>query len=209
MLEDFLDMKLPFRGVKNFLTLVVLYTAFSFCANTVLSEDNKFSVLEEFKVGEMKKLILHESPKAVSEEVFYRSNNDPIFLQSFSGSLTLVNFWATWCAPCLDEMPSLSNLQKLKGDKNFKVVTIATMRNSSKSIENFFDKMSIVNLTKYQDPKGKLARSLKIAGLPLTILLNKDNKEVARFIGDADWSSPQALKLIEKAIEVDFKSLNN
>tara|TARA_B100001121_G_scaffold2580_1_gene2385 strand:+ start:1389 stop:1997 length:609 start_codon:yes stop_codon:yes gene_type:complete len=202
-------MKLPFRGVKNFLTLIVLYTAFSFCANTVLSEDNKFSVLEEFKVGEMKKLILHESPKAVSEEVFYRSNNDPIFLQSFSGSLTLVNFWATWCAPCLDEMPSLSNLQKLKGDKNFKVVTIATMRNSPKSIENFFDKMSIVNLTKYQDPKGKLARSLKIAGLPLTILLNKDNKEVARFIGDADWSSPQALKLIEKAIEVDFKSLNN
>ena len=202
-------MKLPFRGVKNFLTLIVLYTAFSFCANTVLSEDNKFSVLEEFKVGEMKKLILHESPKAVSEEVFYRSNNDPIFLQSFSGSLTLVNFWATWCAPCLDEMPSLSNLQKLKGDKNFKVVTIATMRNSSKSIENFFHKMSIVNLTKYQDPKGKLARSLKIAGLPLTILLNKDNKEVARFIGDADWSSPQALKLIEKAIEVDFKSLKN
>jgi len=209
LLEDFFDMKLPFRGVKNFLTLIVLYTAFSFCANTVLSEDNKFSVLEEFKVGEMKKLILHESPKAVSEEVFYRSNNDPIFLQSFSGSLTLVNFWATWCAPCLDEMPSLSNLQKLKGDKNFKVVTIATMRNSPKSIENFFDKMSIVNLTKYQDPKGKLARSLKIAGLPLTILLNKDNKEVARFIGDADWSSPQALKLIEKAIEVDFKSLKN
>ena len=202
-------MKLPFRGVKKFLTLIVLYTAFSFCANTVLSEDNKFSVLEEFKVGEMKKLILHESPKTVSEEVFYRSNNDPVFLQSFSGSLTLVNFWATWCAPCLDEMPSLSNLQKLKGDKNFKVVTIATMRNSPKSIENFFDKMSIVNLTKYQDPKGKLARSLKIAGLPLTILLNKDNKEVARFIGDADWSSPQALKLIEKAIEVDFKSLNN
>ena len=202
-------MKLPFRGVKKFLTLIVLYTAFSFCANTVLSEDNKFSVLEEFKVGEMKKLILHQSPKAISEEVFYRSNNDPIFLQSFSGSLTLVNFWATWCAPCLNEMPSLSNLQKLKGDKNFKVVTIATMRNSPKSIENFFDKMSIVNLTKYQDPKGKLARSLKIAGLPLTILLNKDNKEVARFIGDADWSSPQALKLIEKAIEVDFKSLNN
>ena len=202
-------MKLPFRGVKKFLTLIVLYTAFSFCANTVLSEDNKFSVLEEFKVGEMKKLILHENPKAVSEEVFYRSNNNPIFLQSFSGSLTLVNFWATWCAPCLDEMPSLSNLQKLKGDKNFKVVTIATMRNSPKSIENFFDKMSIVNLTKYQDPKGKLARSLKIAGLPLTILLNKDNKEVARFIGDADWSSPQALKLIEKAIEVDFKSLKN
>ena len=198
-------MNLPLRGVKNFLTLVVLYTAFSFCANTVLSEDNKFSVLEEFKVGEMKKLILHESPKAVSEEVFYSPNNDPVNLQSLSGSLTLVNFWATWCAPCLDEMPSLSNLQKIKGSKDFNVVTIATMRNSPKSVENFFNKMSIDNLTKYQDPKGKLARSLKIAGLPLTILLNKENKEVARFIGDADWSSPHALKLIEKAIEVDLK----
>ena len=198
-------MKLPFRGVKNFLTLVVLYTAFSFCANTVLSEDNKFSVLEDFKVGEMKKLILHERPKAVSEEVFYNSNNDPISLKSFSGRLTLVNFWATWCAPCLEEMPSLSNLQKIKGSEKFNVVTIATMRNSPKSVENFFNKNSIENLTKYQDPKGKLARSLKIAGLPLTILLNKNNKEVAMFIGDADWSSPHALKLIEKAIEVDLK----
>jgi thiol-disulfide isomerase/thioredoxin len=198
-------MKLPFRGVKNFSTLIVLYTAFSFCANTVLSDDNKFSVLEEFKVGEMKKLILHESPKAVSEEVFYNSNSDPIILKSFSGGLTLINFWATWCAPCLEEMPSLSNLQKIKGDNNFKVITIATMRNSSKSVDNFFKKMSIENLTRYQDPKGKLARSLKIAGLPLTILLNKDNEEVARFIGDADWSSPQALKLIEKAIEIDLK----
>ena len=106
-------MKTPFKGLTNFSTFVVLYTAFSLCANTVLSEDNKFSVLEEFKVGEMKKLILHESPKAVSEEVFYTPNNDPIILQSLSGSLTLVNFWATWCAPCLDEMPSLSNLQKM------------------------------------------------------------------------------------------------
>ena len=82
-------MKLPFRGVKNFSTLIVLYTAFSFCANTVLSDDNKFSILKEFKVGEMKKLILHESPKAVSEEVFYDSNRDPIILKSFSGGLTL------------------------------------------------------------------------------------------------------------------------
>ena len=199
-------MKLPFRGVKNFLTLVVLYTAFSFCANTVLSEDNKFSVLEEFKAGEMKKLILHESPKAVSEEIFYNSNNDPIILKSFSGRLTLVNFWATWCAPCLEEMPSLSNLQKIKGSEKFNVVTIATMRNSPKSVEKFFNKMSIDNLTKYQDPKGKLARSLKIAGLPLTLLLNKDNQEVARFIGDADWSSSNALKLIDKATEVDIEN---
>ena len=199
-------MKLPFRGVKNFLTLIVLYTAFSFCANTVLSEDNKFSVLEKFKAGEMKKLILHESPKAVSEEIFYNSNNEPIILKSFSGRLTLVNFWATWCAPCLEEMPSLSNLQKIKGSKKFNVVTIATMRNSPKSVENFFNKMSIDNLTKYQDPKGKLARSLKIAGLPLTLLLNKDNQEVARFIGDADWSSPNALKLIDKATEIDLEN---
>jgi hypothetical protein len=80
------------------------------------------------------------------------------------------------------------------------------MRNSPKSVENFFKKTSIENLTKYQDPKGKLARSLKIAGLPLTILLSKDNKEVARFIGDADWSSPQALNMIQKAIETDLKN---
>ena len=118
----------------------------------MLSEVNKFSILEEFKVGEMKKLILHETPKALSEEVFYKPNGDPVILESFSESLTLVNFWATWCAPCLKEMPSLSNLQKIKGGKNFNVVTIATMRNSPKSVDKFFEKMSIDNLIKYQDP---------------------------------------------------------
>jgi len=141
-------MKLPYRGAKNFLTLVVLYTAFNFCANIVLSEDNKFSILEEFKFGEMKKLILHESPKEVSEEIFYTFNSDPLILKSFSGSLTLINFWATWCAPCLEEMPSLSNLQTVKGGKNFKVVTIATMRNSPKSVENFFKKKKKKNFNR-------------------------------------------------------------
>ena len=103
-------------------------------------------------------------------------------------------------------MPSLSNLQKIKGGKNFNVVTIATMRNSPKSVDKFFEKMSIDNLIKYQDPKGQLARSLKVAGLPLTILINRDSEEVARFIGDADWSSPQAVKLIEKAIEIEMQN---
>lgn len=206
LFEDFFDMKTPFKGLTNFSTFVVLYTAFSLCANTVLSEVNKFSILEEFKVGEMKKLILHETPKALSEEVFYKPNGDPVILESFSESLTLVNFWATWCAPCLKEMPSLSNLQKIKGGKNFNVVTIATMRNSPKSVDKFFEKMSIDNLIKYQDPKGHLARSLKVAGLPLTILINRDSKEVARFIGDADWSSPQAVKLLEKAIEIEMQN---
>ena len=72
-------------------------------------------------------------------------------------------------------------------------------------MDKFFEKMSIDNLIKYQDPKGQLARSLKVAGLPLTILINGDSEEVARFIGDADWSSPQAVKLIEKAIEIEMQ----
>ena len=101
-------------------------------------------------------------------------------------------------------MPSLSNLQKIKGSKDFNVVTIATIGNSPKSVENFFNKMSIDNRQNIKILRENWL-ALKIAGLPLTILLNKENKEVARFIGDADWSSPHALKLIEKAIEVDLK----
>ena len=73
-------------------------------------------------------------------------------------------------------------------------------------MDKFFEKMSIDNLIKYQDPKGQLARSLKVAGLPLTIFINKDSEEVARFIGDADWSSPQAVKSLEKAIEIEMQN---
>ena len=182
--------------------LICLYTALLIGANAAAAD---ITTIEDLRSGSMKKLTFHTAAKAVPAVYFATADGDQKQLSDFQGKVVLLNFWATWCAPCLEEMPSLSNLQKIKGDDNFKVITIATMRNSSKSVDNFFKKMSIENLTRYQDPKGKLARSLKIAGLPLTILLNKDNEEVARFIGDADWSSPQALKLIEKAIEIDLK----
>ena len=184
----------------------VLYTSFLLFANALSANETKFAKLNNQKFGDMKKMTIANNTTSAPKTIFFDTGGKELTLNDFKGRLTLVNFWATWCAPCLEEMPSLSNLQKIKGSEKFNVVTIATMRNSPKSVEKFFDKMSIDNLTKYQDPKGKLARSLKIAGLPLSILLNKDNQEVARFIGDADWSGPHALKLIDKATEVDLKN---
>jgi len=89
------------------------------------------------------------------------------------------------------------------GSDDFQVVTIATMRNSSKVIDAFFDEINVENLPKHQDPKGALARSLFVAGLPATLLIDEDGNEIGRLVGDANWSSPDALSMVGKFIELD------
>ena len=153
----------------------------------MLSEVNKFSILEEFKVGEMKKLILHETPKALSEEVFYKPNGDPVNLESFSESLTLVNFWATWCAPCKEEMPSLDQLQSEKNLNNLKIFPINVGQDNLEKASKFFEDLGIDNLKIYFDSPITLAKKFGLRGVPTTILINKDGYEFARIVGSIDF----------------------
>ena len=107
----------------------------------------------------------------------------------------MVNFWATWCAPCRVEMPSLSSAQKKLGSERFKVITIATGRNSVENINRFFQETKINNLTKFIDQRQILSRDMGIIGLPTTILINPSGNEVARLLGDANWESEEALEV--------------
>ncbi|MEO0381693.1 MAG: TlpA disulfide reductase family protein, partial [Pseudomonadota bacterium] len=109
-------------------------------------------------------------------------------------------FWATWCAPCRHEMPMLSELQTAFGGDDFEVVTIATGRNSPAGIVKFFKDTGIDNLPRYQDPKQKLAAQMGVFGLPITVLIDRDGREIARLRGDADWSSDSAKAIIAELI---------
>ena len=166
----------------------------------MLSEDNKFSVLEEFKIGEMKKLILHESPKAVSEEVFYSPNNDPVNLQSLSGSLTLVNFWATWCAPSKKEMPYLDKLKTLNEFKNINIIPINIGGESYKKSKEFFDEIKIKNLDIFTGSGPEFSRLFKLRGLPTTILIDQNGFEVGRIVGYIDFNDQSLLDWLPKVL---------
>ncbi len=182
----------------EFIRSFFVYTALILGANSTLAATNSTDHLQALKQGDMKKLVLHEE---ISERAFLTQGADEGRLSDFAGQYVLLNFWATWCTPCRKEMPSLSALQTQLGDARFKVVTIATGRNAPKAMQAFFDALEIKNLPLYRDPKQKLAKDMAVLGLPMTLLISPQGKEVARLRGEADWASAPAQALLRAWIQ--------
>ncbi len=164
--------------------LVVLYTAFLIGANPVVAD------VAALRDGDMKKLALHDAPAAIPEAVLLDAQDGEHSMADYHGKWVVLNFWATWCAPCRHEMPSLDRLQAAMPE--IAVVPVATGRNPVQGIERFFAEEAIVNLPILRDPKSELARGMAVMGLPVTVILNPEGQEVARLIGDAEWDSASA-----------------
>tara|TARA_B100001175_G_scaffold7621_1_gene6045 strand:- start:358 stop:933 length:576 start_codon:yes stop_codon:yes gene_type:complete len=181
----------------------VLYTSFLLFANALSANETKFAKLNNQKFGDMKKMTIANNTTSAPKTIFFDTGGKELTLNDFKGRLTLVNFWATWCAPCRKEMPSLEVLSNQIGGDTFQVVTIATMRSSEEAVKKFFNDNNIIDLPKFRDPKGYLARASGVAALPLTILLDRNGNEISRLIGDADWAQGETIEFIKKAIEID------
>ena len=181
----------------------VLYTSFLLFANALSANETKFAKLNNQKFGDMKKMTIANNTTSAPKTIFFDTGGKELTLNDFKGRLTLVNFWATWCAPCRKEMPSLEVLSNQMGGDTFQVVTIATMRSSEEAVKKFFNDNNIIDLPKFRDPKGYLARASGVAALPLTILLDRNGNEISRLIGDADWAQDETIEFIKKAIEID------
>ncbi|WP_147126078.1 TlpA family protein disulfide reductase [Shimia ponticola] len=152
--------------------------------------------LEALREGEMKKLNFHSEPQPVSDAAFYLPDETEHFLSNYEGKFVLLNFWATWCAPCRHEMPMLSELQSEFGGDDFAVVTIATGRNKIAGMTKFFNEIGVDNLPYYRDPRQRVARDMAVLGLPITVIINREGQEIARMQGDADWASDSAKAII-------------
>lgn len=152
--------------------------------------------------GDMRKLNVHAAPQGVSEATFEDAGGETHRLADWQGKHVLVNFWATWCAPCREEMPSLSALQSELGGEAFEVVTIATGRNTVEGIERFFDEVGVENLPVFIDD-GTVARDMAVLGLPITVILDPEGREIARLQGDADWNGAAAQALVTALVGAD------
>ena len=172
----------------------LLYTALALVANAGWADPADLSALRE---GDMRKLVLHSEPMAASEIGFIGADGSEMTLADYEGRYVLVNFWATWCAPCRKEMPQLAALQQELGGDDFEVVTIATGRNPRPAMERFFDEIGVDNLPLHTDPRQALARSMGVMGLPVTVILNPQGQEIGRLQGDADWASDSAMAIIQ------------
>jgi thiol-disulfide isomerase/thioredoxin len=176
---------------------IVLYTALALGANTATAD---VAALEALRDGDMKKLTFHSSPQPVPDTPFATWEGDEARLSDYAGKHIVLNFWATWCAPCRKEMPQLSALQAELGGDAFEVVTIATGRNPPQAMQRFFEEIGVDNLPLHMDPKQALARDMAVMGLPITVILNPEGQEIARMRGDADWSSDSAKAIVSALI---------
>ena len=118
-------------------------------------------------------------------------------LGAFRGRLVLVNFWATWCAPCIREMPALDSLQRMIGHEGFAVIAVSQDRNGWPVMQPFLDRLALRSMTVLHDPGGALGRAVGLKGLPTTILYGRDGREIGRLVGDAAWDGPAAVALIK------------
>lgn len=178
----------------------VLYTALAVCANAALADT---AALEALREGSMKKLVFHAEPRAVSEAAFVDETEAERTLAEFAGKHVVLNFWATWCAPCRKEMPALDRLQAELGGETFAVVTLATGRNSPTGIRRFFEDEGVTGLPRFRDPKQAVARDMAVLGLPVTVILSPEGEEIARLQGDAEWDSASAKAIISALIAAE------
>lgn len=121
-------------------------------------------------------------------------------LEDFKGQSLLINFWATWCVPCREEMPELDALQSTKGSDDFRVVIVSVDRGGLETSRKFLDEIGIKNLDLYYDEKAVLARKMKSIGYPSTVLVTKAGRQFGILTGPAHWNSPSAHALIERLI---------
>lgn len=149
--------------------------------------------------GEVVNFEIFEDPKTLPDTPFFDREGKEIHFSDFKGKTVLVNFWATWCEPCKEEMPTLQSLEaKLGGDK-FQVVTISIDWQGFKIMDPFFKEFGVQNLVPYWDNSGRLPNELETIGLPLTILISAGGKWIGRMDGPLVWDSPDALALFKAA----------
>ncbi len=174
---------------------VVLYTALSLGANAAFAAD-----ISSLREGSMLKLAVLNTPVEVSATAFTDKEGGEHALSDWKGKVTLVNFWAVWCAPCRKELPALDALNRDLGGEDFAVLTIAAGRNALPGINRLFDEVGVKTLAVYLDPKLQLSREMGVMGLPVSILLDRDGREIARMSGDAEWDSDSARGIVKALI---------
>jgi thiol-disulfide isomerase/thioredoxin len=181
----------------RFIGSALLYTALALSANASAADP---AALEALRTGDMRKLTVLAEPVAAPLVVFTHENGSPIALDHYAGQIVVLNFWATWCAPCRKEMPLLDVLQAEMGGDDLAVVTIATGRNPRPAMERFFADAGVTHLPLHSDPQQQLARSMGVLGLPVTVILDRQGREVGRLQGEADWAGEDARALLAALI---------
>lgn len=144
--------------------------------------------------------IMHPAAKPVADIVFTDERGNSFSLRDFRGGLVLLNVWATWCGPCRKEMPTLDRLQATLGGERFQVVALSIDRGGVAVVQKFYAETGVRQLALFIDSTGRAASNLGFIGLPGTLLIDPQGREIGRLIGPAEWDSPDMLAFLQSQI---------
>lgn len=147
--------------------------------------------------GAMATFVFKPTPEPMPDIQFVNGSGTQVSLASLKGKVVLLNVWATWCGPCREEMPALDKLQAELGSDKFEVVALAIDKTGVEGARKFLSDIKVQKLAVYADPTAKEGTKLRVIGMPTTILIDKEGREVGRLIGPAHWDSADAKRLIE------------
>ncbi len=150
--------------------------------------------------GDLRKFIFSEKTEVLPKPLILDASENMVEI-GYDEDILIINFWATWCAPCKKEMPSLNSLAQNMIYEDIQIITIASGRNSKEAIDGFFDDNNLVNLKKYRDPRGRIAVKYGVTALPTTVVINPSGIEIGRIIGDIDWDTADVRSFLKKLLE--------
>ena len=171
-----------------------IYLSFKIIFIYLLSLSSSYSI----EAPNIKNLIIYEEKQEIKLFEFFNEFENKVNIQEFKSELIIVNFWATWCAPCREEMPSLNNLQLNNTENKIKIIPINIGGENLRTSKKFFNELNIDNLKVYVGNGAEIAKNLKLRGLPTTIFIDRDGYEFARIVGSIDFNNDEFLKWLKK-----------
>ncbi len=147
-----------------------------------------------------KNFVMHEASKQVPAIAFEDEQGRAQSLADFRGKVVLLNIWATWCGPCRREMPALDRLQAALGGAEFQVVALSIDRSGIEAVRKFYAEVGVRNLALHIDSTGKAARDLGAIGLPATVLIDRQGREIGRLMGPAEWDEPGIVEFLKRVV---------
>ena len=146
----------------------------------------------------IKNIVIHKIPKTYDNVIFLDKNDQKININEYKGKVLLLNFWAVWCEPCKEEMPSLDKLQANPELDKIKIFPINIGKETLDKVNKFFVDFNIKNFEPYFDPPTTLAKKFSLRGVPTSILINKEGQEFARIMGSIDFEDKNFVNWIKK-----------
>jgi thiol-disulfide isomerase/thioredoxin len=191
-------MKSPL-GIAIFGMAAILVVGFVSIAFISGSNSGDQGSLSSYAQGEMRAFTSMDEPPAQPDVVYADASGNEVRLSDYRGQVILVNFWATWCGPCVEEMPALNRLQAEMGGDEFQVVTISLDRSLDDAV-SFFERYDLAELPIIHDTHLASFTRIQTPGLPTSILYDRQGREIGRLTAPAEWDSDDAMRLIQAAI---------